>query len=204
MTQTTASELMEICQLSSVEMDPTAIPEEFEKLFSSSELVLDWTKYHDEPEATPFVRTKLENILTKGIGSRVGFKVLDLKSAMLFNKIPFGNVLLSGKTDIVVVPYKSAIIGCEGQLRLIYDLKTPERYQKSYSQQIGEQLVACRKSQHPVMVVFSDQSTAATITVVKGRSLEIASNVTLLQAAFMMCEFLKLASPEPAYRGDRK
>ncbi len=206
MTATTATRIVEASNLSRVEMDePAASLVADCNVPADADCSIDWNDYHDEPAATPAVRDKLERLLRAGgvLIGRGGYKVVDVHNDMLFNSLPFGaagDLVLSGKTDIIVVPYKSSAGGYGRQLRLVYDLKTTEAFATSAPIQVGQQLAASRISQHPVMTVFSDQSTGARVTVIKGKAFEETPKPVSLQCAgYMMCEFLKSASSDATY-----
>ena len=121
-------------------------------------------------------------------------------SQLHVDDIPFAtDILLNGKTDIVIVPFKTAKAGIARQLRVIYDLKTTKKLKDSGSIQTGQQLSATRISQHPVMTIFSDQATAARVSVVSAGTLEVSDLISLRKAAYMMCKFLQESSVEPSY-----
>lgn len=206
MSMKTATDVLGACKLLSVQLDCPEVSGNFTKAFVETKSNrIDWALYdNDEVKATPRARDILESILrTNGITiGRGGYKVLDVKDKLLFSNVPFdeGKLVLNGKTDIIVVPYLTHELSFCNQLRLIYDLKTPKSQHDSRAQQVGEQLVAARLSDHPVMTVFTDQNTAATISLLKGDTLAITGTLSLSQAAYMMCDFLRTASPSPTYR----
>jgi hypothetical protein len=213
---TVAYKILADSELVAVNMDEEDIPADETE---NKELTIDWENdnfkvvdamgktMYSEVAATPDVRLQIEAFLTKAeLTGRDKFKVVDYHNQVLFNNIPFGpaggtvEVEVSGKTDIIIVPYNSNSASYARQLRVVYGLKSPTQYNGCKRNQIAEQLLSCRVSNHPVMTVFSDQSTRARVCIIKGAELLVAEDVTPFQAAQMICIFLKDCSFSPSYQ----
>ena len=150
--------------------------EEKEETFSTdstspSFLTFDWKNRHeDEASAVADAFSHLEEELKKfpiHFG-RGGFKLVDVhsKSVLNFEDPKVGK--LSGGTDVVMVPYKTANSGVAKQLCVLFELKTANRIEKeggfseSTAQAKVELLAArCLSNQPNVLLILTDLCTGA-------------------------------------------
>jgi len=151
-----------------------------------------------EPEGTPRARTHLEIELRK-FGcqfGRSGYKLVDVHTKNNLLNIKDTKIgKLSGGSDVVIVPYKTALSGIKNQICVLFELKTEENVRvhglDSFSCQAKLELVAGWSLSHQrVMVVLTDL--VSDCLVYELTYSEVNINYDLLEYHASLCEMGRL------------
>jgi hypothetical protein len=133
---------------------------------------------------------------------RGGYKVVDVHRSRSILKVHDARFRLSGGTDFVIVPYKTAAIGAASQICVLFELKTDVALNTtSHCFQAMAELIAARynSNQPNVLAVLTDLHSRASVyeLVYNGNAqytIVVWNDLTLAQMATKVVNFLKTST----------
>eukprot|EP00245_Coleochaete_scutata_P013548 TRINITY_DN5551_c0_g1_i1.p1 TRINITY_DN5551_c0_g1~~TRINITY_DN5551_c0_g1_i1.p1 ORF type:complete len:433 (+),score=91.53 TRINITY_DN5551_c0_g1_i1:141-1439(+) len=138
------------------------------------------------------------------------WKLLDVRNEKLFLSTRLGNIVLSGTTDAVIVPFKVAREGAPLQIRVVLEWKVPQYSQWNLCKGQGflELIAAYARSRSPLIVVVTDlQSKFHILEPWLGESGDVCiaqfPDMDPRQAMLKIAGFLATVSLSPGYNLER-
>eukprot|EP00128_Syssomonas_multiformis_P016604 Colp12_sorted_trinity150504_noHs@12895 len=128
--------------------------------FKYKEFLCSGDETADMPGATQHLVEQLK-LAGAPMGVRNGYKVVDVHTVLMYPNLPITNksgeiiAELSGKHDIVIVPFKSRP-SYDSVIRVAFEIKLPGECKKSEGQAISEFLASYFTSDHPILFVLTD------------------------------------------------